>query len=217
MDDLALDGERPAEDGGGAGHVAGLERLADAGGGQLQSVTVIDAVDHSDAEAQRLALAAQPLGRAGAALAVGEVETDGGMTDAEAVHQDLFDEGFVGHGGHGGVKGKEMKSVDAERGHGACHLGRRHQTEGRGLGLEPPAGVGIETDDGQWNAEAVGGGAGLGDDRLMAAMHAVKGTDGDGGTAQPVGQVAPVGDDHDPVSLSRGAGGGGRGPGQRRP
>jgi hypothetical protein len=48
-------------------------------------------------------------------------------------------------------------------------------------------------------------------------MNAVKGTDGDGCAAHPVRQVAPVGDDLDQVSLSRGAGGGGRGPGRRRP
>jgi hypothetical protein len=48
-------------------------------------------------------------------------------------------------------------------------------------------------------------------------MNAVKGTDGDGCAAQPVRQVAPVGDDLDQVSLSRGAGGGGRGPGRRHP
>jgi hypothetical protein len=48
-------------------------------------------------------------------------------------------------------------------------------------------------------------------------MNAVKGTDGDGCAAQPGRQVTPVGDDLDQVSLSRGAGGGGRGPGRRRP
>jgi hypothetical protein len=48
-------------------------------------------------------------------------------------------------------------------------------------------------------------------------MHAVKGADGDGCAAQPVGQVAPIGDDLDQVSLSRGADGGGREPGRRRP
>jgi hypothetical protein len=48
-------------------------------------------------------------------------------------------------------------------------------------------------------------------------MDAVERADGDGCAAQPVGQVAPVGDDLDQVSLSRGADGGGRGPGRRRP
>ena len=131
--------------------------------------------------------------------------------------QDLSDEGRVGHGGHGGVEGQEMEAIDAERGHGTRHLGRRHQTEGRGLGLEPPTGVGGETDHGERNVETVGSSPGLGNHRLMAAMDAVEGADGDGRAAQPVRQVAPVGDDLDQVSLSRGAGGGGRGPGRRRP
>jgi hypothetical protein len=48
-------------------------------------------------------------------------------------------------------------------------------------------------------------------------MDAVKGADGDGRAAKPVGQAAPVGDDLDQVSLSRGAGGAGRGRGRRRP
>ena len=110
-----------------------------------------------------------------------------------------------------------MEAIDAERGHGTRHLGRCHKTEGRGLGLEPPTGVGSETDHGERHVETVGGGTGLGNHRLMAAMNAVKGTDGDGCAAQPVRQVAPVGDDLDQVSLSRGAGGGGRGPGRRHP
>jgi hypothetical protein len=48
-------------------------------------------------------------------------------------------------------------------------------------------------------------------------MDAVKGTDGDGRAAKSIRQVAPVGDDPDQVSLSRGADGGERGPGRRRP
>ena len=139
------------------------------------------------------------------------------MGDAQAVAQDLASESLVGQGGHGGVEGQEIEAVDAHRGQGAGHLAGGHQAEGGGVRLEPAARMGVETDHGQGHGEAAGRSAGLGDHRLMAAMDAVEGPDGDGRAVQPVGQVAPVGDDLDQVSLSRGADGGERGPGRRRP
>ncbi|MNE04713.1 hypothetical protein D3C80_972540 [compost metagenome] len=195
MDHLALDGEGAAQDGGGAIHVPGLQRLAHGGRRQFQARGVVDAVGDRDGEAQGLAIDPQRLGRAGTALAEGEVEADGGVGDAQTFRQDAAGEILVAHPRHLGVEGDQIQTVDAQRGQGAGHLVRRHQAKRRGLGLEQAARMRVEADDGQGRAQTLGGGAGRGDDRLMAPMHPVKGADGHRRPALRGRQVAPAADD----------------------
>jgi len=95
VDHLALDGEGAAQDGGGAIHVARLQRLAHGAGRQLEARGVVDAVGDGDRKAQRLAIGLQQGRRAGAALAEGEVEADGGVSDPQAFRQDAAGELLV--------------------------------------------------------------------------------------------------------------------------
>ena len=71
--------------------------------------------------------------------------------------------------------------------------------------------MGIEADHGQGNAQTIRRLARRGDDRLMAAMDAVEGADGDGGALLRLRQAAPVANDLDHfgdhrVSLQRAEG-----------
>jgi len=139
---------------------------------------------------------------------------------AEAAGQDLAGEGLVGHGRHVGVEGEQVETVDAERGQGPAHLAGTHQAEGGGGGLEPAAWMRIEADHGERGLQRTGGAGGLGDDGLVAPMHAVEGADGHRGALQLRRQVAPVADDLDHgrrLSGRRACGGAGRGRRRCRP
>ena len=215
MDDLALDGEGAAEDGGGAGHVAGVQGLAHGAGRQFQAADVVDPFGDRDREAQLAADAGQGIGRAGAALAVGEVEADRGVRQAEAIlaacralrclgpaGEHVDGKGLVRHGGHGGVEGQEVEAAYPQRLQRTGHLAGRHQAEGGGVRLEPAARMRVEADDGEGGAEAIRGLAGGCDHGLMAPMDAIEGAERGGGAPLRGGQVAPVADDVDGHGLA---------------
>ena len=124
----------------------------------------------------------------------------------------------IAHGGHVGVEGEAVEAVDAEIVQGPLHLAGRHQAEGRGLRLEPAAGMGLEADDAQRQAALFGDRAGGVDDGLMPPVDAVKGADGAGGPGVEWGKVAPGLDDgQGHGSPLRDADAGGRGQSPRRP
>jgi hypothetical protein len=139
--------EGAAQDGGGPVHVAGLQGFAHGAGRQFQPVGVIQPLGHRNGEAQPLAIGLQGLGRAGPPLAEGEVEADGGVANAQPPRQHRFGEVGVGHAGHLAVEGQQIQDVHPQGRQGLGHLVRRHQAKGRGVGLEPAARMGIETDD----------------------------------------------------------------------
>ena len=140
---------------------------------------------HADAEAQALAQPRQPLRVARTAMAEAEVPAYDGVAEAQAVGQHLRREPVGRQRGQRRVERHLVEDVHAQARQPRGAGGGRHEPEGRAVGGEVLARMGLEGDDAQGRAEPLGLRARDVDDRLMAPMHAVEVPDGGGCASVP--------------------------------
>ena len=99
---------------------------------------------HIDAEAERAAERGESFGRAGAALAVGEIVADHDMARAEALGHDLGGEGLGAQRSQRLVEGNDEGLVEAERLEQLELQRQRRQPEERRVGREELARMRLE-------------------------------------------------------------------------
>ena len=167
------------------------QRLARRGRGELARL-VARRLGHGDGEAELVAIVAHQLRIAGAALAEGDVEADRHVLDAQTADQNVAHEVVVGELGHLQAEGQQIQAVNAHAVEGARQLVRVHQPEGRFARPEMHARMRLEADDAERNAQPLGRLGRVGDDDLVALVHAIETAQRQGRALVGLGQAAPV-------------------------
>ena len=178
--------------------------LADAGRG-VDLALVHHGIEHGDAEASGPGPLAQHLDIAAAARAEGEVVAAHDVARAKSLQQDVVDEGI------GRQRGERL--VEALRQHGLhavlaqqpdlCR--RQGEAEGAGVGHEEAARMRLEGERDQRRAQRARPFAGMRQQRLVAAMHAVEIAERHGAAPPGGGRRPPVveGRDHAAITPRR--------------
>jgi hypothetical protein len=178
MLDPGLDLPGPVQCQGRGQRVAAQQPVADQGRGIDGPFILGLEGKRGDAEPGALAGLGQHGRVAAAILAEAEIVADHHMGDAEAVHQHVRDEDIRRAPDHVGIEGQHEGGIDAEILQ-VPHLdAERRQAEMRFVGLEEAPRMRLEGQHAELGVQPLGLGLGLGQHRLMAAMHAVEIPDG---------------------------------------
>ena len=179
--DPALDLPGSAQQEGGGARVAGGEALADLGRGIDHAGGIGDGRERSDAKARRPPEVVQELGIAAAVLSEDEIIAHDHVGRLEPLAQHFHNEGFRAALGQRPVEGQQEDVIDADRLQLAQLDAKGREPKRRFIRLKEFARMGLEGQDAAGNAQFVGQPGGLGDDRLVAQMHAIEIAQGDDG------------------------------------
>ena len=181
-----------AKNPGGARWIAAAQAPARPRRGVGVTGLVLERRHASEPKTQLATHAEQKLAVAAASVPEGEVVARDHVACRQASDQDLLDEGFGGPARERRIEPQHDQEIDPHGLETTRLETKRRQAEGFRIGLEHPSGMGLEGQHPPLDAGVAGDASGLGDHRLVAAMHPVEIADGNRRVPCVPGQIVEM-------------------------